>query len=203
MNKWHPRRARLSVVTRAVRQPPGTPGGHSDLVLRGSAHVKPRRRATRRARERNLLARSARPPARAATAASRGIGTLSLTERIGAYAELSKFGIVLLVPRVTSLAVPFDTRGDDRAVIVDEYRAMAASVGAHVTVLFCIARRLADVVHSMVGPASLVIVGGRRRAWWPSREQRLVERLTAEGYAVVFADVGADHARMEVHAVAS
>jgi len=36
-------------------------------------------------------------PPRAATAASRGIGALSLTERIGAYAELSKFGIVLLV----------------------------------------------------------------------------------------------------------
>src|SRR5882724_10866009 len=36
-------------------------------------------------------------PPRAATAPSRGIGTLSLTERIGAYAELSKFGIVLLV----------------------------------------------------------------------------------------------------------
>src|SRR5258707_15162416 len=36
-------------------------------------------------------------PPRAAMATSRGIGTLSLTERIGAYAELSKFGIVLLV----------------------------------------------------------------------------------------------------------
>jgi len=36
-------------------------------------------------------------PPRAATAAARGIGALSLTERIGAYAELSKFGIVLLV----------------------------------------------------------------------------------------------------------
>src|SRR5216683_2822861 len=36
-------------------------------------------------------------PPRAATAASRSIGTLRLTERIGAYAELSKFGIVLLV----------------------------------------------------------------------------------------------------------
>jgi heme o synthase len=36
-------------------------------------------------------------PPRAATAATRGLGTLSLTERIGAYAELSKFGIVLLV----------------------------------------------------------------------------------------------------------
>lgn len=36
-------------------------------------------------------------PPRAATATSRGIGALSLTDRIGAYAELSKFGIVLLV----------------------------------------------------------------------------------------------------------
>jgi len=34
---------------------------------------------------------------RAAAASSRDIATLSLTERIGAYAELSKFGIVLLV----------------------------------------------------------------------------------------------------------
>jgi protoheme IX farnesyltransferase len=36
-------------------------------------------------------------PPRAAAAAARGVATLSLTERIGAYAELSKFGIVLLV----------------------------------------------------------------------------------------------------------
>lgn len=36
-------------------------------------------------------------PPRAAAAASRHIGTLRVTERVGAYAELSKFGIVLLV----------------------------------------------------------------------------------------------------------
>ena len=36
-------------------------------------------------------------PPRAATAASRGFGALSITERVGAFAELSKFGIVLLV----------------------------------------------------------------------------------------------------------
>lgn len=36
-------------------------------------------------------------PPRAATVSSRQIGTLSLAERVGAYAELSKFGIVLLV----------------------------------------------------------------------------------------------------------
>ena len=36
-------------------------------------------------------------PPRAAAASSRHIGTLRVTERVGAYAELSKFGIVLLV----------------------------------------------------------------------------------------------------------
>ncbi len=36
-------------------------------------------------------------PPRAAAASSRAIGTLSVTERVSAYAELSKFGIVLLV----------------------------------------------------------------------------------------------------------
>ena len=36
-------------------------------------------------------------PPRAAAASSRPIGALSVTERVGAYAELSKFGIVLLV----------------------------------------------------------------------------------------------------------
>jgi protoheme IX farnesyltransferase len=36
-------------------------------------------------------------PPRAAAASARGIGVLRITERLGAYAELSKFGIVLLV----------------------------------------------------------------------------------------------------------
>lgn len=36
-------------------------------------------------------------PPRAATAASRGLGALSVTERVRIFAELSKVGIVLLV----------------------------------------------------------------------------------------------------------
>ena len=36
-------------------------------------------------------------PPRSAVASARGIGVLTATARVGAYAELSKFGIVLLV----------------------------------------------------------------------------------------------------------
>jgi hypothetical protein len=99
--------------------------------------------------------------------------------------------VVLLVPRLTSFAARFDPSSDERAVLVDEHRALAASVGVHVTVLFCVCHRYDDVVHQMLGRSSLVIVGGRRRALWPSREERLVGRLSAEGYPVVFAQVGA------------
>lgn len=106
--------------------------------------------------------------------------------------------IVLLVPRLTSLAVPFDPASEERAAIVEAYRALAASVGADVTVLFCVSQRPDDVVRQMLGRSSLVIVGGRRNALWPSREQRLVRRLTAEGYPVALAQVGSEHASARV-----
>ena len=63
--------------------------------------------------------------------------------------------------------------------------------GVNVTVLVCVCQRLEDVVHQMLGRSSPVLVGGRRRSWWPTREQRLVRRLIGEGYPVVFAQVGA------------
>ncbi len=70
------------------------------------------------------------------------------------------------------------------------------------TVLPCACRRYDDVVHSMLDRSSLLIVGGQKRAWWPSREERLVARLLAEGYAVVFAQVGAERVPAAAWAVA-
>jgi hypothetical protein len=81
---------------------------------------------------------------------------------------------------------------------VDEHRKLAADVGVHAAVVFSVCSRLADVAHQLLGMSELVIIGGRRRVWWPSREQRLAERLTGEGYPVVFADVGALARRAEV-----
>ena len=98
--------------------------------------------------------------------------------------------IILLLPRLNAFSVPVDRVRMEQAASVDEHRALAARLGARVDTLCCVCQRLDDVVHQMLGRSSLVIVGGRRRAWWPSREQRLVRRLIASGYAVVFAPVG-------------
>lgn len=102
--------------------------------------------------------------------------------------------VVLIVPRLTSFATPFNPTGSERTALIDGYRNFAAEVGVHVSVLFCVCHRLDDVVH-LLGSAGLLIVGGCRRGLWPSREQRLVTRLVGEGYRVVFADIGARYAR--------
>ena len=103
--------------------------------------------------------------------------------------------VVLLVPRLTSYCDRADLSSRKRAALVDEHHALAADAGVHVTVLVCVCRRLDDVVEQLLGPATLVIVGGRRNLWWPSREQRLVDRLTSGGHSVVFADLRAQRMR--------
>jgi hypothetical protein len=98
--------------------------------------------------------------------------------------------IVLLLPRVASFGGGFNPASQERDALVDEHRALAADVGVHVNVIFCVCHRYDDVVHQLLGRSALLIVGGRTRTWWPTREERLVSRLAREGYPVVFAQAG-------------
>ena len=103
--------------------------------------------------------------------------------------------VMLFVPRLTTPGAPFDPSDEERTTTLDRYRLIAAAAGVHVSVVFCVCARVEDVVHQMLGPSTLLIVGGRSRAWWPTRERRLMDRLVGLGYPVVFADVGAAHRR--------
>jgi hypothetical protein len=53
-------------------------------------------------------------------------------------------------------------------------RRLAPSVGLHLTLLFCVCQRYDDVVDQRVSRSSLLVAGGRKRARWPSREERRV-----------------------------
>jgi hypothetical protein len=101
--------------------------------------------------------------------------------------------VVLLLPRLASLAGGFDTASQGRNALVDKHRTLAADVGVHVKVLFRVCHRYDDIVHQMRGRSSLLIVRGQTRTWWPTREERLMSRLAADGYPVVLAQVGAAH----------
>jgi len=99
--------------------------------------------------------------------------------------------IVLLLPRLASFAGRVDVGSEECNALVDEHRALAADVGVHVNVLCCVCHRYDDLVHQMLDDSSLLVIGGRHRLWWPGREERLVRRLSREGYPVVFARVAA------------
>jgi hypothetical protein len=102
--------------------------------------------------------------------------------------------VTLMVPRVTGFTAPFDPTTAERAETIDRYQTIAAEVGVHATVLFCVCCRPDDIVQQMLGASTLLVVGGRTRVWWPTRERRLVDRLVGKGYPVVFADVRAAQA---------
>ena len=99
--------------------------------------------------------------------------------------------VVVLVPDVRSYAVPSRAASDEGRALANRYRTLADSLDVNATVLVCVCWSAIDVAHQMLGRSSPVLVGGRRRPWWPTREQRLVRRLIGEGYPVVFAQVGA------------
>jgi hypothetical protein len=48
---------------------------------------------------------------------------------------------------------------------MDRHRRIAADVGLHVRVLFCVRRRPDDVIQLMNNPSTLVIVGSRNCLW--------------------------------------
>jgi hypothetical protein len=103
--------------------------------------------------------------------------------------------VVLFVPSCDSSTVAPEPATSTRVAALERYGALARNVGVNATVIACVCQQVDDVVHQMLGESSLVIVGGRRQILWPTPEQRLVQRLTAQGYSVVFSQVGAERPR--------
>lgn len=87
---------------------------------------------------------------------------------------------------------PAERGGERPDALIARHRAVAADAGVRAPVLACICDRVDDVIGHLIPPSGLVIVGGHRGWWWPSREQRLVGRLAANGYPVIFAQTGTD-----------
>src|SRR5262245_62025414 len=91
--------------------------------------------------------------------------------------------IVLIVPQLTSFAdAPLSQ--EDRHRAIDDYRGLARQAGVAAQIVCCACRRYDDI-RALLDRSSLVIVGGRRSAFWPSREQRFADWLSADGFDVL------------------
>jgi len=110
--------------------------------------------------------------------------------------------VVIFVPTRKAFRLS-ERAGEETDALIARHRDAAADAGVRATVLACICDRVDDVIAHLIAPSGLVIVGGHRGWWWPSREQRLVGRLAANGYPVIFAQTGTDFRERTLAPVAS
>ncbi|HEX3703564.1 MAG TPA: hypothetical protein VHU82_09545 [Vicinamibacterales bacterium] len=95
--------------------------------------------------------------------------------------------VILLVIRIASyFRTTIDPRDDAR--VSERYRRLIDDVGAVADVRLCVARRPADALRWMLDRRTVIVIGGCRRWWWPTREQRVAHRLKKAGGHVIFAE---------------
>jgi hypothetical protein len=95
--------------------------------------------------------------------------------------------IHLLVAREVSYAVPLESS----PVLVEfqeaHLRKIAEAYGGDIRVDVLLCRNAEEAFVQNLLPHSLVVVGTRKR-WWPTREERLAQRLQNSGHAVLLID---------------
>jgi hypothetical protein len=113
-------------------------------------------------------------------------GTRAALVAAGAIARGSGAPAVMLVPWVVPYAESLDHPTDSVAFGVKNFRKLAEELGIDVAVHVCLCRSSDDAIASLVPRDAVVVIGGRGRLWWPTREQRLAARLSRSGHRVVF-----------------
>lgn len=114
--------------------------------------------------------------------------TLAALKRAGVLASRLHSSITLLAPQVVPYPLPLTSP----PVLLDwnerRFRVIAeeTSVATRVQVYLC--RDPLTALPAVLRPHSLVVVGARKRWWWPTPEKRLVKKLRAAGHEVLFTE---------------
>jgi len=131
-------------------------------------------------------ARERRAPLNLYILATSTRGTRAALQSAGACARGLDAQIVLLVPHVVPYAQTLEHPADSVKVVANRYRSLACELGVDVTVRVCLCRPHSAALTPLVPGDAAVLIGGRTRHWWPTREQRLARRLMESGRHVLF-----------------
>jgi hypothetical protein len=113
-------------------------------------------------------------------------GTRSALRAAGSYAKGLDAHVVLLVPHVVPYAQTLEHPADSVKFAANRFRALAHETGIDVIVRICLCRPQCVALIPLIPRDAAVLIGGRARRWWPTREQRLARTLTKTGRRVLF-----------------
>lgn len=114
--------------------------------------------------------------------------TLAALRKAGALASRLSGCITLLVPQIVPYPLPLTSP----PVLLDwnerRFRVIAGESPVETRVLLYLCRDRLDTLTAVLSPRSLVVVGGRKRRWWPTMEKRLARKLRRSGHEVIFTE---------------
>ena len=97
--------------------------------------------------------------------------------------------ITLLVPQVVPYPLGLQNSADATAWNERRFRVIAGESRVETTVQIQLCRDRFEAVAAFLTPHSLVVLGGKRRRFWPTLEQRFERQLRRAGHEVIFAEM--------------
>lgn len=113
-------------------------------------------------------------------------GTRAALGAAGSYAHGLGAQIVLLVPHVVPYAQTLEHPADSVDFVADRFRALAVGIGVDVSIRVCLCRPQSATLSRLIPRDAAILIGGRTRRWWPTREQRVARTLMQTGRRVLF-----------------
>lgn len=115
--------------------------------------------------------------------------TLGALKRAGALADRLSAKITLVVPQVVPYPLPLTSP----PVLVDfnerRFQVIAGQSRVETTVRVYLCRDRLETLSAVLRQHSLVVVGGRKRRWWPTSEETLAKTLRRAGHEVIFSEM--------------
>ncbi|MBZ5600721.1 MAG: hypothetical protein LAO79_00270 [Acidobacteriia bacterium] len=112
--------------------------------------------------------------------------TLMALKEAGTLANRLGARITLLVPQLVPHPLPLDSP----PVLVEfnerRFRVIAGQSTVETQVHVYLCRDRFQTLTSVLGPGSIVVLGGRKRRWWPTRDEALAKELKRAGFEVIF-----------------
>ena len=97
--------------------------------------------------------------------------------------------ITLLVPQVVSFPLQLDTPHVPVEFSEQRCREMACQIPVGTSVQIYLCRDKLQTLLSVLKPKSLVVLCGRKRRWWPTRDEVLARELRRAGHEVIFKEM--------------
>ena len=94
--------------------------------------------------------------------------------------------ITLLVPQVVPHPLPLESPTVLRDFNEKRFRVIAAESPVETSVHIYLCRDRFQALNGALGPGSIVVLAGRRRWFWPTRDEGLARKLRRAGFEVIF-----------------